>query len=129
MAPEIRYLELKTGYSDNGPAWIGLVQFSKSGRTIYFNGRAIQRLKGSGISGNYYDILTDEEFWVSGVKKNGFDRHWAGSGVIQIDQKIVEDYLQLRGYSKLDSKKYQIVSVQETDVQYFNSIENQKLNS
>ena len=129
MAPEIRYLELKTGYSDNGPAWIGLVQFSKSGRTIYFNGRAIQRLKGSGISGNYYDILTDEEFWVSGVKKNGFDRHWAGSGVIQIDQKIVDDYLQLRGYSKLDSKKYQIVSVQETDVQYFNSIENQKLNS
>ena len=34
----IRYIELKTGFSDRGPAWIGKVVFSKSGQTIYFNG-------------------------------------------------------------------------------------------
>jgi len=27
------YIELKTGYQDNGPAWIGRVEFSQSGRT------------------------------------------------------------------------------------------------
>ncbi len=33
----LRYIELKSGYSDNGPAWIGYVTPSKTGRTIYFN--------------------------------------------------------------------------------------------
>ncbi len=35
----LRYIELKTGYNDNGPAWIGRVKLSGSGKTIYFNGR------------------------------------------------------------------------------------------
>lgn len=30
-------MELKSGYSDNGPAWTGRVEFSKSGQTIYFD--------------------------------------------------------------------------------------------
>ena len=33
----IKYIELKTGYADNGPAWIGNVKESKTGKTIYFN--------------------------------------------------------------------------------------------
>lgn len=37
MKQELKYIELKTSYSDNGPAWIGYVEFSKSGQTIYFN--------------------------------------------------------------------------------------------
>lgn len=32
MKSEIKYIELKTGYADNGPAWIGKVEFSKSAR-------------------------------------------------------------------------------------------------
>ena len=129
MKSEIKYLELKSGYQDNGPAWIGLVNLSKSGKTVYFNGRALKSLGGTGISGNYFDIQTNEEFWISDVKKNGFDRHWAGSGIIHVDERIVDEYLQIRGYSKLDPKQYTIVSVQETDVEYFNSLENQTLNS
>ena len=34
----LRYIELKTGHDDNGPAWIARVKLSKSKRTIYFNG-------------------------------------------------------------------------------------------
>ncbi|MFL9838337.1 hypothetical protein ABS768_12550 [Flavobacterium sp. ST-75] len=45
MKPQIKYIELKSGYSDNGPAWIGLVTFSKTGRTVYFNGKAFKNLK------------------------------------------------------------------------------------
>ena len=33
----IKYIELKTGYNDDGPAWIGNVKESKSGKTVYFN--------------------------------------------------------------------------------------------
>ena len=28
MLNQLKYIELKTGYSDDGPAWIGMVQFS-----------------------------------------------------------------------------------------------------
>jgi len=38
MRTEIIYIELRSGFSDNGSAWIGLVYFSMSGKTIYFDG-------------------------------------------------------------------------------------------
>jgi hypothetical protein len=93
MASQIKYIELKSGYSDDGPAWIAKVEFSKSGKTIYFNGRA---LKGNG-HGLCSDIETHEVYWVSGIKKNGQDRHWAGNGKIKVDRTIVEEYLNLIG--------------------------------
>ena len=85
------YIELKSGYGDNGPAWIGRVTFSKSGRSIFYRGRELIRIKG-GVSGNYLDVQTREEFWVSGVKRNGSNRHWAGSGPVQIDDDVKAEY-------------------------------------
>jgi len=41
-----RYIELKSSHSDDGPAWIGYATQSKSGRTLYFNGRGLAKLKG-----------------------------------------------------------------------------------
>ena len=37
MIKDLMYIELKTGYSDDGPAWIGYVKTSKTKKTIYFN--------------------------------------------------------------------------------------------
>jgi len=85
------YVELKSGYGDNGPAWIGRVTFSKSGRSIFYRGRELIRIS-EGVSGNYMDVQTREEFWVSGVKKNGSNRHWAGSGPVQIDDDVRAEY-------------------------------------
>lgn len=62
MRTELKYIELKSGFSDNGPAWIGLVSFSKSGKTIYFNGKAFQSLNGRGIGGNYFDLESGDEY-------------------------------------------------------------------
>lgn len=70
------------------------METSKSGRTVYFNGRAYARATGGGISGNHFDVETGEEYWISGVKRRGTNRHWAGSGRIQIESVAVEDYLQ-----------------------------------
>lgn len=68
----LRYIELKSGFSDDGPAWIGYVTPSKTGRTLYFNGRGVRKLKGQrrgDSGGNYIDMQTGEFFWISGVKK------------------------------------------------------------
>ena len=111
MKKEIRYIELKTGYSDNGPAWIGLVQLSSSGNTIYFNDKAFRKRQGT--SGNYYDVETYEEYWISGVKKNSSDRHWAGFGKILIGKNVINDYLKLIGKDELSKTHYEIIDIPE----------------
>ncbi|MEL6629553.1 MAG: 1-deoxy-D-xylulose-5-phosphate synthase, partial [Bacteroidota bacterium] len=39
-----------------GDARIGRVYFSKSGKTLYYQGRRFQSLKGRGFKANYIDI-------------------------------------------------------------------------
>ena len=95
------YVELKTGYGDSGPAWIGIAGASKSGATIYFNGEAFKSLKGSGIGGNFYNIENGDQYWISGIKKNNQDRHWAGGGKIIIDETAVPRYLKAMNYAQL----------------------------
>jgi hypothetical protein len=120
------YIELKTGHSDTGPAWISNVSFSKTGETIYFNGKALKRAHG--IAGNFFDLESHDEYWISGVKKRGTNRHWAGSGKIRIDVNAIDDFLQHIGQRELDTTQYEICSdIQPTDSQEFYKIENQKL--
>ena len=127
MKKQLMYIELKSGYSDNGPAWIGLVEFSKSGQTVYFDNKALKKLKVPGPFANHYNIETGDEYWVSGVKKNGQDRHWAGNGVIMIDKVSVDEYLTFINQESLDPKKFKIVEFEITDKQRINEIENRNL--
>jgi hypothetical protein len=123
MKPQLKYIELKSGYAGNGPAWISLVEFSKSGKTVYFNGRA---LKGNG-HGACIDLVSNELYWISGIKKNGHDRHWTGKGKIMIDREAVDEYMQLVGLNVLDPDKYELVAIQVTDKKKFTEIENREL--
>ena len=124
----LMYVELKSGYGDDGPAWIGNVRLSKSGRTVYFNGRALKRSGGQGIQGNHYDLETGEEYWVSGVKKDGSDRHWAGSGKIRIDARVVAEYLAAVGRRRLDTKRFEVCTdIVDTDIERLYGIENTRL--
>ena len=125
MKSELKYIELKTGYASNGPAWIGKVEFSKSGKTVYFNGHA---LKGNG-HGVCLDIETNDIYWISGIKKNGQDRHWPGNGKILIDKTFIDEYLNLVDFDTLDPKKYELVDIVVTDKKKFTEIENSKIDT
>jgi len=125
---KIVYVELKTGYNDNGPAWIGRAKFSKSGRTVYFNGHALKRSGEQSISGNHYDLETGDEYWVSGVKKDGNDRHWAGSGKIKIASDVVDEYLAIVGAARLNPSRHVVCTdIVDTDIQRFHEAENRSL--
>ena len=117
----LRYIELKSGYADNGPAWIGYVTTSKTGRTLYFNGRGLIKLKGQRrgeMGGNYVDMESGESFWVSGVKKDGEDRHWAGSGKVLIEADAVSEYLKTIGADVLDKSRCEVTtSILQTDIE------------
>lgn len=123
----LKYIELKTGFSGNGPAWIANVSGSRTGKTIYFNGRALQRCGGQGIQGNYLDVETGEEFWVSGLKKNGCDRHWAGSGKVRVEAAAVAAYLSLVGEKCLDGKIFEVThDIVQTDIERIRQLRNMK---
>ena len=115
------------GYHDDGPAWIARVAVSKSGRTLYFNGKALKRSTQSG-SGNYYDVETTESYWLSGVKKKGGDRHWAGRGKITIDAGAIDEYLQITGATELDPTRFVVsTAIMAPDAKKLPDLENQPL--
>ncbi len=67
--------------------------------------------------GNYVDMETGESFWVSGVKKNGEDRHWAGSGKVLVEAAAVSEYLQTIEAKALDKARCEISdSIRQTDI-------------
>jgi len=88
------YIECKDdGLS--GAARIGRVTFSRSGQSVYYQGRRFETLGGQGFKANYFDVATDAEYWISGCKKRGGDRLYPG--LIEIDSDVLEEYwLQIR---------------------------------
>jgi len=89
MKSRIMYIECK-GNSISGPARIGRVSFSKSGKTIHYKGREFRSLGGSGFKANYFDSATGEHYWISGCKVRGGDRLYPGT--IEIDEDVREEY-------------------------------------
>jgi hypothetical protein len=85
------YIEDKSEGLD-GPARIGRVTFSKSGRSIHYRGRTFQSLDGSGYKANYFDVETGDHFWISGPRKDGADRLYGGSKPIEIDDDVGAEY-------------------------------------
>ena len=92
----VMYVENKDGDIDGMRGRIGWVAFSKTGRSVYYRGRTLKRAKGGGIRGNYYDEATGEEYWVSGVKKDGSNIHWAESTKMEVDADAKDEYNRLR---------------------------------
>ena len=87
----IMYVECKAG-ALTGPARIGRVTFSKTGRTLYCRGQRFQSLKGAGFKSNYYDVDTGEDYWISGPKRAGGDALYGASIPIEIDADVREEY-------------------------------------
>ena len=106
MQHAMKYIELKSGYSDDGPAWIAQVAFSKSGRTVYFNGLELQRW--NGVCGNHINAETGEEYWISGIKKTGANRHPCGRGKIMVQRCVLEEFLTWTGQERLDASLYEL---------------------
>ena len=123
----LKYIELKTGYSNNGPAWIALVETSKSGETVYFEGKALKKARGSGILGNFFDAETGDEYWISGVKKQANNRLKSSISKIMLDMNAVEALRTHIEPKSLNLNRYELVALLPTDKTALHSIENEPL--
>lgn len=92
LKTRIMYIESKSE-GLNGAARIGCITYSKSGKSLNYGGRTFQSLKGSGFKANYFDIETGEDYWISGVRKDGCDRLYPESSLpVEIDEDVSEEY-------------------------------------
>lgn len=88
----IMYIEDKSQGLE-GPARIGRVAFSKTGRSLHYGGRTFQSLGGAGFKSNYFDVETGEKFWISGPRKDGKDRLYeGGTKPVEIDADVRAEY-------------------------------------
>ena len=87
----IMYIERKEE-SLNGPARIGRVTFSKTGRTVAYRGQKFQKAKG-GYKWNHFDVETGAHYWISGPRKDGQDRLYPQSPQpVEIDDDVRDEY-------------------------------------
>lgn len=85
----IMYIEYKGG-DIVGPARIGRITYSKTNKTIYYDGRTFGSLNGTGFKANYFDEESGEEYWISGCKKDGSDALY--NTIVKIDEDVREEY-------------------------------------
>lgn len=86
----IMYIEDKS-QGLNGPARIGRVTFSKSGRSVRYDDRTFLKV-GSGYRDNHVAEDNGDRFWISGPRKDGADRLYGGSMPVEIDADVEEEY-------------------------------------
>jgi hypothetical protein len=93
----IMYIERKAE-TLNGPARIGRVTFSKTGRTVEYGGQKFQKSK-SGYKWNHFEVETGEEYWISGPRRDGQDRLYPQSTrPVEIDDDVRDEYwVEIRG--------------------------------
>lgn len=85
------YVQLKTGYDiDKGPSWVARVRFSKTWQTAYFHGRTLRRSSGP-HDGNFHDVETQEEYWISGPKRDRTDGRY-GCALPEVDDDARDAY-------------------------------------
>jgi hypothetical protein len=85
------YIESKAS-GLTGPARIVRVVFSKSGRTLRYDGQAFQTLRGAGFKANYYDLKSGDHYWISGPRRDGSDRLYGEATPVEIDSDVREEY-------------------------------------
>ena len=83
----LMYIEFKED-GIGGPARIGWVTFSKSGKSIDYNGHRFRKI--TGFKSNYRDTETREKYWISGCKKDGTDALY--STTVEIDPDARGEY-------------------------------------
>ena len=87
----IMYIEDKSG-GLNGPARIGRVTLSKTGRSVHYLGRSFKKV-GSGYKYNHIAEDNGDRFWISGPRKDGKDRLYPGSSIpVDVDEDVTVEY-------------------------------------
>jgi hypothetical protein len=92
MPTRIMYIEPKSDENDlaSTHARIGRVEYSRSGKSLHYDGRTFQTLAGRGFKANYFDTESGAYYWISGCKRRGNDSLYPIT--VEIDPDVREEY-------------------------------------
>lgn len=91
MRRRLMFVQLKSGHdTDRGPSWIGWVNFNRSWNTARYRGRELRRTPGL-VYGNFIDVMTGEELWLSGPKRDQSDTRY-GPRTTSVDEDARDAY-------------------------------------
>ena len=90
ITKKIMYIEYKSDNGIVGSARIGRVKFSKSGKSVHYNGKTFQTLSGRGFKSNYFDVDTGDHYWIPGCRQDGCDALYPTTA--DIDDEVREEY-------------------------------------
>lgn len=86
----IMFAQIKTGFgTDQGPSWICRVLFSKTWRTACLHGLTLRRHQG--IAGNFVDVDTGDEWWLSSPKRDRTDTRYSSQQPM-VDDDVLAEY-------------------------------------
>lgn len=103
MARRLMFIQSKSGHdTDRGASWIAWVDFNKTWKTARIHGRELRRF--NGVDSNFYDVDTDDLFWLSGPKRDRTDLRY-GSGSPRIDDDAREAYEAFLGGAPLPGRQ------------------------
>jgi hypothetical protein len=90
MPDRVVFVQLKTGYpTDQGPCWICRARFTKTWQSVQFHGRTLRRQQT--VYGNFVDVESGEEWWVSGPKRDRTDARYSGQQPV-VDDEVRAEY-------------------------------------
>jgi hypothetical protein len=75
-----------------GPARIGRVTFSKTGKSLNYRGMTFRSKKGAGYKSNYFEVESGDSYWISGPHKDGRDRLYPSSVPVEVDEDVADEY-------------------------------------
>lgn len=73
-----------------GPARIGRVTYSKTGKSLTYRGREFVSLRGTGFKANFREVESGMQYWISGCKKDGLDSLYPN--LVEIDEDVRGEY-------------------------------------
>ena len=90
MKTRIMYLEFKGNNGIAGDARIGRVTILNNGKSLQYKEQKFRTLNGKGFKSNYYDVDSQEYYWISGCRKDGNDALYSNS--VEIDEDVRDEY-------------------------------------
>lgn len=79
------------------------------------------------MHGGCHDIETGDIYWITGIKKDGNNRHIFGRSKIQIKDRAIEEYESITGIKIHNNENFELVTVTSTSKERFNGILNEKI--
>lgn len=68
------------------------MEFTNTNRSCTYGEQTFRNLRGKSGRANFYDVATEDKYWITSPRKNGSDRLPGSKISITVDEDVQEEY-------------------------------------